>query len=198
MVSDARDKVLETVPRRLRRVFEFSLSYPDDTVGASMTIETLAFQPEQIVQDVLSEIRSNLHVKGDLIFVVSQDHELLGAVDPLSILRSQGNQRLEDIMRRDIQSLSARSRLISIAEHEAWDTFTLLPVLSRRDHLVGAISKQVVVEKLDLVATHEPIKSPSMTSAIAGALVYSVVELATLMADGKTGNKPKSKSRVTS
>lgn len=198
MESETREKVLKALPRRLKRNFEISLSYPDDTVGASMTIETLAFQPEQRVQDVLAEIRSNSHVQSDLIFVVSQEYELLGIVDPLTMLRSTDHQRLEDIMRNDLQSLSARSRLASITDNSTWDKFTLLPVLSRRNHLVGALSKTVVTEKLDIGTRHEPTISPSMTAEIAGAFIHTVAELATLLADGKPSRKPKSNLKATS
>lgn len=185
MATDARMRVLEDAPRRLKRDFEISLSYPEDTVGASMMVETFAFQPEQLVRDVLTEIRSTNAIQSDVVFVVSPEHELLGAVEPLALLRAESGQQLANIMREDVQSLSARSRLLSVANFEGWDTFTLLPVLSRRNHLVGALSKRVVTEKLDMGTSGAPVASASMTAAVASAFIYSGVAFVKLLADSQ-------------
>jgi Mg/Co/Ni transporter MgtE len=186
METGARTRVLEDAPRRLKRDFEISLSYPEDTVGASMVIETFAFPPEQLVRDVLTEIRSTNAIQSDVVFVVSPEHELLGAVQLLALLRAEGGQKLENIMREDIQCLSARSRLLSVANLEGWDTLTLLPVLSRRNHLVGALSKKVVTEKLDMGNRGIPVASASISAAVASAFIYSGVECVKLLADSQT------------
>lgn len=184
--SDHRDEVLKATPRRLQRDFELSLSYPGDTVGAAMAVETFAVRPDRLVQDILTELKSNQDVAGDVVFVVAEDHEFLGAVNVLDIIRAPNGATIAHIMSTNIATLSARSRLASVADLDAWDEYSHLPVLSRRDRLVGILSRRHLSQSLETVDPFDDRPSVSILGAVAGTFVYSGVEFAKLMADNKS------------
>lgn len=195
MAIEPREKIIRSAPRKLKRQFQISLSYPDDTVGALMVMEILSFQSETMVHDVLFEIRKNLKIKSDLVFVVSPKHELVGVVDALTLLRSNLDDQLADIMSCDVPSLSARSRLSTITDIDAWDKFDVLPVLSRRDYLLGSLSRSALADKTNVNIVSEPIESASLTAAVTSAFIYSAVEFAKMLADGGANTKPQKSHR---
>lgn len=184
MAPDIRETIVKATPRRLQRNFARSLSYPADTVGAAMTIETFAVRPDRLVTDVLSELRSNRRVEGDVVYVVSDAHALLGAADALDLIRAQTGAVMADVMTTDLVSLSARARLASIAGHEAWDVHSHLPVLSRRNHLVGHLSRREVSRRLDTLAPHDSGPGETLLGAIAGAFAHTGAEVARLLIVG--------------
>lgn len=189
MPAERREEIIGATPRRLRRDYERSLSYPSDTVGAVMTIDALAVRPERTVNDVLNELRTNQNALADTVFVVSDDHRLVGAVTPLDLVRSMSTAAIGDVMDASVASISARSRVSSIVQLDAWDKFSVLPVLSRRDHLVGALRRQ------DIAGDTEEFEfgdgdHTSIVGALLAAFVHSGVEFSRLIAGSRPSRQP--------
>ncbi|MEO1250747.1 MAG: hypothetical protein AAFW81_00195 [Pseudomonadota bacterium] len=171
------------LPDKLRRDLETSLSFPDDTVGAQMTTAVLALTGEQTVADAFALAKASDKTRAETIFIVDDERRLMGAVSAARLLKASPGVALSAIADDAVEALSARARLISIANLEAWESHAELPVLSRKKQLIGALPR-AAARSLSRPRGHSPApEQGSILGAIAGAFFASAIGLGRLLAD---------------
>jgi magnesium transporter len=181
-----RQILLEALPHRLRRNFETSLAFPEDTVGAHMTTSILALSPVHTVGDALAEISRLPRLDGDNLYVVDGERRLVGLARIADLLRYQPNAAVGDVMEPEAASLPARARLASVESRDPWSRHSSLPVVNRQRQLIGTLSRASM--RWSRKREDGP---PSGVGAFPGsqmidAFAYSALELARLLtgADG--------------
>lgn len=142
--AEDRKPILSNLPQRLKKNLEASLSFPRDTVGSRMTTRILMMRATDTVSDAHQRLQKTKSILPDAVFVVGDDQRLIGLVMSVSLLRQGPTTCLSELMMTDIAQISARSRLLSIVDLPDWDEHSALPVVSRKDHLIGAISRSSV------------------------------------------------------
>jgi magnesium transporter len=182
--AERRAPILEEAPVKLRRDLELSLSFPEDTVGAHMTTDIAAMERGNTIADMRAQVRRAPGAEADLVYVVNAERRLLGAISAADLLRRSSESSLGDIMDTDIEPISARARLSSVADLEAWNQYAALPVVSRQKHLIGALSRKAAksIDAARLAAADT--LGPSIAAAMAEAFVVSVIGLAQLTTQG--------------
>lgn len=173
----ARTELLRELPRRQRRDFEMSLAFPADTVGAHMTTAIVTLSEDDKSSDALELIRQMEREHADVIFVVDDKHRLVGAANVVTLLRRPAPTPLADLLDRSCVSLSAYTRLDSIAGHDAWQDYNQLPVVSRRGEVIGTLSRRLLSRSHLREHFHGDVDEPSMIESMLGALTTSTVGL---------------------
>lgn len=140
MNSDDRRALLKQCPRRLRRDFESTMSYPTETVGGQMHIGIVALEQAHTIADAQEAVRAAVGVETDQVFVTDDDRNYLGSVSLCELLRQPADALLGNVMATDLPSLLARQTLLSAAPLEGWRRSHHLPVLGRQGHLIGSLS----------------------------------------------------------
>lgn len=183
--SDRLADILESLPKKLRDDFKSSLSFPADTVGAQMTPAIIALAPSRSVADALSLFRRLPPSDMDQIFVVANDHRPVGIVTIADLVRPREDVALQEIMRPIVATLSARARLHAVGDLPAWDVFTYLPVLSRRKHLIGALSRKALKRSARNALTRGPADNESIAGSMIDEFIAVSLGLARLLADAE-------------
>ncbi len=181
MAPQLRGPVLEALPARSRRDFRTTLSFPADTVGAHMTSGVLAQRRDHDVADARDQIRKAARADFGCVVVVDEEQRLAGLISPVALLRWPGTTPLEDILDTEVTALSARARITSVMGLQDWDRYASLPVLSRRKHVIGVLSRINLRHALSTAHAGEAPASEALPVSLADALVGSLAGLARLL-----------------
>jgi len=161
-----RPGILEAVPRRLKRDFETSLSYPQDTIGAHMTVDIVALDRQHSVQDALQEVRRATHANVEVIYVIDSEKRLAGMVKTAALLRLPGDIALEAAMDSSVEPAPARALMAGVGGLALWGEYAEIPVRSRQGQLIGALPRKALFAQ---VSDH-PADLQGLAGPLRGAL----------------------------
>ena len=183
MPPEDRPELLALLPAKLRRDFETSISYPDDTVGAHMTTSIISLDGAETVASAIGLLRKSDVSDPHTVFIVDDERRLVGTVPPASLLRSAPSQSLAGLADQSTTALSARARLTTVIGIAEWEIYPDLPVLSRKKQLIGALSSASVRKHQHPMAQAAPAPPTSIFGAIAGAFYESAIGLGQVIAE---------------
>lgn len=172
MLDDMSDRKLKRVlslldPRKAYRIREL-LKHDRHSAGRLMTNEFFAFDMNTRIRDVSSVIRDNPGI--DLtrsIFVLSSTGELAGYVPVRNLIVNPPDLPLRNVMRSILHTVTpetSRDEVVDIVERYGIPT---LPVVDEKDHLVGIIAYEDIVEAMEDIAD-ETIASIAGTGETVG------------------------------
>jgi Mg/Co/Ni transporter MgtE len=125
------------------------LQYEADTAGGMMTTELIALPASLTCAEVLERLRS-LASEVELIYylyVVDDEHRLLGVVTIRQLLLAAPQTRLDEIMLRDLVTLKPDDTKAAVAEVVEKYNLLAVPVCDERSVLLG-------IATVDDVLTH--------------------------------------------
>jgi magnesium transporter len=150
--EDLPEAVLEEVRRQLtpeeREQLRAAMSYPEDSVGASMDFEFVTVREDVTLEVVLRYLRrfEELPDHTDQVFVVDRHEVLKGALPLSKLLVNEPDMLVEDAMRREVMTLHALDDVGDAAQ--AFERYDLVsaPVVDPRGRLIGRLTVADVVD----------------------------------------------------
>lgn len=135
-----RDQILGELPSTVSRRLTRSLKYPLNVVGAWIDPDVPVLSPEHRVADALHYLRQTRNASH--VFLESTGSgQFIGAVSLAALLRSDQAATLGQLHLDEVKPVSNRAALASVAFHPAWDNYLFLPVVGRRNNVLGGISR---------------------------------------------------------
>ncbi|SJN57686.1 magnesium transporter [Vibrio ruber] len=127
---------------------EMALSYPEDTAGGLMNTDFVTIRGDVDVDVVLRylRMRGELPQATDALYVIDEESRLIGHLSLASLLTSQPDVRISDIMEdadEAIQVDAKDSDVASLFERRNWVS---APVVNAEQHLLGRITIDDVVD----------------------------------------------------
>lgn len=183
-----RSRLLSTLPKRIQTAFEKSLSFAPGTVGAHMTTAIATLSATDNVASALDVIKQATGDQPDVVFILGDQKNLVGAVSSAIVLRQSSETTLSEIMDTSCPVVSADSRLEAVADPAIWHEFAHLPVVNRRREVVGVISRKELrpFRHVDSTAI-EPV-GRSMIASMLAALATTSTGLMDLTAPLSTSS----------
>lgn len=176
---ELREPMLAELPTSGAKRLHRSLQYSAGSVGAWIDPDVPLLSPEHTVDDALRYLRETRSASH--IFLESAGNgRFLGAVTVHDLLRSDRATPLGRLPLESVAPISNRAALSSVAFHEGWDDYLMLPVVGRRHNVLGGLSR-VALRR----AVHEnyaaQIAAPSsVLGNLGAALVHTCGALARL------------------
>ncbi len=158
-------KLLKRFPHEDRKGIRTGLCYPERAAGRIMDLDYPVVTADMTVSNVLDYIRNNIENLPDKIydiFVVNDDHQLIGAISLISIVKADSKTKIINIVNREISTINAmddKSDVLFLFNKYDLDT---APVLDSDGHLVGIIS----VDNVKYLATEEADESIKMQGVL--------------------------------
>lgn len=135
-----REAVLDQLPRRRARQLRRQLSYPASLVGAWMAGHVIALEPEATVGDALAALKGRDEPGRVNVYMTGAAGQPIGLVPVAGVLQVPPEQRLAEVMRRDIAPIPADAPLFRFDADRGWRGLLERPVVDGRGRLVGALS----------------------------------------------------------
>jgi magnesium transporter len=135
--SERRDAILKSLDGERRTPIERLLRFPMDSAGALMHPHFVAGHASRRVEDAILELRDSGADRGYYLYVVDDDLLPVGVLGVEELMASDPSARLADVMRRPVETLSARAGKNAILRHPGWKRYPSLPVVDEVGRIVG-------------------------------------------------------------
>ena len=141
-------EVLTSLDSQRRRRLESVLSYPEDSAGGLMNTDTITVRPEVTLEVVLRYLQRLGELPGntDNLIVTTRDNRYIGVLPLTTLLTSDPQSYVIDVMNREIEAIPAETVDDSVAR--MFEDFDLLsaPVVDEQTRLLGRITIDDVVD----------------------------------------------------
>ena len=146
--ADVIAEVLFNVSRDKREHLETVMSYPEDTAGGLMDIDTVSIRPRVTVAVVRRYLRmlGELPEYTDKLFVVDRNNRLIGTVLLSDLLTADDDRRINEIMNPDPHYFTADQDQTEVANSFARYNLVSAPVLDADRRLLGRITVDDIVD----------------------------------------------------
>ncbi|MFO7602946.1 MAG: magnesium transporter [Gammaproteobacteria bacterium] len=149
-------ELLLTMEHQDRERLRSVLSYPEDSAGGLMDLETVMVRADVTLDVVLRYLRrrGKIPTATDTLFVVDRDSHFLGLLPLTRLLTEEPSQLVSHIMQTDVAAIPAETRATEVAnlfERRDWIT---APVVDADNRLLGRITIDDVVDVIRDEADH--------------------------------------------
>jgi magnesium transporter len=145
--TDARERAISAAPADVARQWQRNALYDGGTVGRMMEPVVAAFPPDIRVSDTVEQLRELVtRALITYVYVVDDDHHLLGIVTMRDLLFSQRDSTLEQIMLRGAFALHAAMQLQDAMRLVLDRHYPVYPVVDAERRLIGLVRGQTMFE----------------------------------------------------
>ncbi len=193
----ARGPVVEGFPRRLAADFRRSLDYPEGTVGAWVDPGVPVLAPDAMVGDARKAARK-ARTLIDVLFLVDDKRRLAGVVRTSALLRLDDTAALATAADQPPLPLLARMRIASALEVADWEDYSALPVVTRRDQVIGAVTRAVLGEaaRKGAAAVSGQAAGADLSSHLFASYGATILEVLSLTAPARPLAQDKARRKV--
>ena len=142
------DEVLTSLDTQRRIRLEAVLPYPEDSAGGLMNTDTITVRSEVTLKVVLRYLQrlGELPNNTDNLIVTAHDNRYIGVLPLTTLLTSDPQSYVADVMSRDIEAIPAETKAHSVARiFEDYDLLSA-PVVDEQMRLLGRITIDDVVD----------------------------------------------------
>ena len=171
-------RILKHADPDTRKSINEILKYPEDSAGALMTTEFVDLKRDMTVEDALKRIRRTGTDKEtiNVCYVVDPARKLLGIVSLRTILLSDEDDIIEDIMDPNVISVTTLEDKEDVAQTFSKYNFIALPVVDKENRLVGIITVDDAMDVMEEEATEDFEKMAAMLPSDKPYLKTGVLE----------------------
>ncbi|ADQ15090.1 magnesium transporter [Halanaerobium hydrogeniformans] len=142
------------------------LEYDDESAGGRMTTEFIAFYADNSVSTVLNKIK-DLMIEPEMIYyiyVISRKKELLGVLSVRQLLTAHRNEKLNDIMNKNVVKVDVNLDQEEVAKILSKYNLLAVPVINKHKQLVGIITVDDILDIIEEETTEDLFKMSGATS----------------------------------
>ena len=169
-------RILQHSDPDTRKSINEILKYPDDSAGSIMTTEFVDLKETMTVEDALKRIRRTGPDKEtiNICYVIDDGRHLLGLLSIRTLLLSEDDDVIHDIMQTNIISVQTLDDQEAVARSLSKYGFLALPVVDQENRLVGIITvddamdvlQEEVTEDIEKMAAMLPSDKPYLKTGI--------------------------------
>ena len=165
MPANVVKRILENSDSNTRQLINEILKYPQDSAGSIMTTEFITLHANMTVGEAIKRIRE----KGldsetiETCYVTDSVRHLIGFVTIRTIILSDENAKIEDVMNRNVISVGTTEDQEAVANLFARYDLTVLPVVDNEKRIVGIVTVDDAIDVLQKEATEDIEKMAAIT-----------------------------------
>ena len=143
----ARERVLAAAPETVARQWQRNAFYAEATIGRMMEPVVAGFPGDATVAEVIEVLRETVKAaRITYAWVVSGDDQLIGIITMRDLLFSSPQQRLDEIMEREVFALTGGAKLEEAMKLALDRHYPVYPVVDGERRLIGLVRGQVMFE----------------------------------------------------
>ena len=176
MPANVVKRILKHSDPEMRKSINEILKYPEDSAGSIMTTEFLDLKRDMTVEDAFKRIRRNGADMEtiNICYVIDVGRHLLGLVSIRTLLLSEADAVIQDIMETNVVSVSTLDDQEDVARSLSKYDFLALPVVDTENRLVGIVTvddamdvlQEEVTEDIEKMAAIVPTDKPYLKTGV--------------------------------
>jgi magnesium transporter len=149
-------RVLQAMDSQDRRRLETVLSWPEDTAGGLMNLDTITVRPEVSLDVVIRYLRwhEKIPEMTDNLLVVNRSDRFVGVLPLTRLLVTDGSVTVREAMNTDVTAIQADTPAQEVAAIFEREDLVSAPVVARDGTLLGRITVDDVVDVIREKADH--------------------------------------------
>lgn len=157
MPANVVNRILRNTDPSTRKMINEILKYPEDSAGSIMTIEYVRLGADMTVSEALRVIRKTGINKETIYtcYVVSNSRKLIGMVSAKTLLLSDENDLIRDIMETNLIYVHTLEDKEVVANNFKKYDFLAMPVVDDERRLVGIVTVDDAIDVLEDEATED-------------------------------------------
>ena len=151
-------EVLDSLDQQNRERLESILSYPEDSAGGLMNVDTVTVRAEVTLDVVIRYLRrlgSHVPADTDKLFVVNRDGLYLGAISLTEVLTHDPDDTVAEVMSLDLKPIPASWNEREVANRFEQHDLLSAPVVDEEGKLLGRITVDDVVDVIREEGEHQ-------------------------------------------
>lgn len=146
--KNRRKSLARKLPNAARRLhLQRFLNYPKHSLGRYISNQTINVPLEMPTRDVIALIKSS--PSGLPVVVTDAQSHYVGLLDARRVIEGSDDVPISKFIDR-VSPLLAESSLVDAMEVEQWRRNSILAVVDHEEHLLGVISREKLLNSLDL------------------------------------------------
>ena len=176
MPADVVKRILANTRSDNRKIINELLKYPEDTAGTLMTTEFIDLEENMTVKQAFDEIKQKGLRKETVYncYVLAKDRTLLGVVDVQSLLISERDVLVKDIMDTNVIKVGTLEDQEEVVKMFDKYSCIAIPVVDKQDRLVGIITiddaidvmQEETMEDFEKMAAMKPTEDTYMKTSV--------------------------------
>jgi len=156
MPDDVTEQILQSLDEQNRRSVEHVMSFPEDSAGGLMNIDTIQVRADITIDVVLRylRLRGKLPETTDSLMVVDREGHYLGTLSLTKLLTSEAGLTVAEAMDRNIEGIVASTSAQEVAKLFEHRDLITAPVVDDKGLLLGRITIDDVVDVIREEADH--------------------------------------------
>ncbi len=157
MPEDVIQQVLESLDEQNRLRLESVLTYPEDSAGGLMNVDTVTVRADITLEVVMRYLRRLSHIPEttDNLMVVDRDGVYLGMLSLTELLTRDPQERVGNIMHSEVEGIRADTSEQDVAMLFERRDLVTAPVIDTQGRLLGRITIDDVVDVIRDKADHD-------------------------------------------
>jgi magnesium transporter len=176
MPANVVKRILKHSDPDMRKSINEILKYPEDSAGSIMTTEFVDLKQDMTVEDAFKRIRRTGPDKEtiNICYVIDANRHLIGLVTIRTLLLSDTDEVIENIMEKNIVSVTTLDDQEFTARSLSKYDFLALPVVDTENRLVGIVTvddamdvlQSEVTEDIEKMAAIVPTDKPYLKTGV--------------------------------
>ena len=178
MPANVVKRILRHSDPEMRKSINEILKYPEDSAGSIMTTEFVDLKATMTVEDAFKRIRRTGPDKEtiNICYVIDEGRHLIGLLSIRTLLLSEEDDIIADIMERNIISVQTLDDQEVVARTLSKYDFLALPVVDTENRLVGIVTVDDAMDVLQDEVTEDIEKMAAMLPSDKPYLKTSTLE----------------------
>ncbi len=179
MPANVVKRILMQADPDMRKMINEILKYPEDSAGSIMTTEYVDLRPQMTVSDAIKHIRRTGIDKETIntCYITDKNRQLIGLVSIRTLILSDEEDAIEDIMTTNVISVQTLDDKESVAQMFSKYGFTAMPVVDGETRLIGIVTVDDAIEVMEDEATEDIEKMAAIMPSDKPYLKTSVFSL---------------------
>ena len=164
MPANVVKRILRQADPDMRRMINEILRYPEDSAGSIMTTEFVSLRPQMTVEEATKRIkRTGVDKETINTCYVIDKGRLIGALSLRTLILSDDDDVIEDIMEPNVISVTTSEDQETVAQMFSKYNFNALPVVDTENRLVGIVTVDDAIDVMEEEATEDMEIMAAMT-----------------------------------
>ncbi len=155
--DDARERLLEYIPGKLKTQIKEVLTYPEGSIGRIMSTDIVTFHKETSVDGAVERIRllARKRFPASYVYVIDDQEHLLGVINMRDLMLASLDAPLESVMRKDVFSLHCFMDREEAANELSKRRYFAAPVVDSQSHILGIIKAEQLIQGIQEEVTED-------------------------------------------
>lgn len=165
MPANVVKRILRQADPQTRKEINEILKYPEDSAGSIMTTECVILRPKMTAEEAIKRIRRTGIDKETIYtcYVSDASSTLIGIVTIKTLLLSDDDEVIENIMETNVISVNTLDDQEEVAQKFNKYNFLALPVVDKENRLVGIVTVDDAIDVMEEEATEDIQKMAAIT-----------------------------------